>query len=112
VTHPQAGVPAPLAVATGTSPVLDEELRQVEARGAEVLGVEGPEHRIGLDALVEAVHEGMEVLVAPHPLVERCWRRSCIVRDHVKQIIATGLRVSPSRNPTSGEVLWPQPTPT
>jgi hypothetical protein len=40
----------------------------------------------------------MEVLVAPHPLVERCRRCSCIVpcivRGHVKQIIATGLRVS------------------
>jgi hypothetical protein len=35
----------------------------------------------------------MEVFVAPHPLVERCRRRSCIipciVRGHVKQIIAT-----------------------
>jgi hypothetical protein len=66
----------------------------VEPRGAEVVGVEGPEHRIGLDTLVETVHEGMEVLVAPHPLVERCRRRSCIVRGHVKQIIAAGLRVS------------------
>lgn len=89
MAHPQAGVPAPLAVATRPSPVLDEELRQVEPRGAEVVGVEGPEHRIVLDALVEAVHEGMEVLVAPHPLVERCRRRSRIVRSHVQQIIAT-----------------------
>jgi hypothetical protein len=62
----------------------------MELRGAEIVRVEGPEHRIGRDALVEAVHEGMEVLVAPHALVERCRHRSRIVRDHVKEIIATG----------------------
>ena len=88
-------MPPELVVAAGASPVLHEELRKVESGGLEVLGVQGAKDRVVLDTLVEALDEGVEVVVAPHPLVERCPRQSCIVRDHVKQIIATGHGGSP-----------------
>ncbi len=74
-----------LAVVAGTSPVLHEEQGQVGLRFGQVVGVHGPEHRIGGHAGVEALDEGGEERLAA-PALERPSARAPVSSQHVPTV--------------------------
>jgi hypothetical protein len=60
VAHPQARVTPLLGVGGWSGPVFGEEQRQVPAGRAEVLRVQGTQHRIRRHPVREAIDEGFE----------------------------------------------------
>ena len=65
VPHAQRRMATLAAVGRRPAPVLDEEQREVALRFLQVVGIQGPEHVVLLDPLVEPVDEIEEERLAP-----------------------------------------------
>ena len=69
-----------LAVVAGSAPVLHEEEGQMALRLGEVVGIQGPEERIGGDSVVEALDEGGEERLTAPPLKKNGSPRNWVVK--------------------------------